>query len=152
MRDSWIKYSGMGFPVSMGSMVEIKCHPDDAGGVLIKSGKLVSYESYEINSHTTAYSGGFYWKLDDQDDYFNFNCSEIDCYRIIKSSIPESPFPELTVCKDLIWTMFHGGSTDAKYRGISHLRRECNLRNSEICDLTGLKSEDIDFILDNKEC
>lgn len=150
MTNGWIKYSGMGFPVSLGSDVEVQLHPRE-GEVQVETGRLVCYESYTIRDYPTEHPSGFYWKVYNGKEYFNFNCNQIDCYRVIKSSEPELAFNELSVCKDLIYTLFHGSSKDFKFRGVSYLRREHDLRNSEICNLLGLKSEDIDFILNNPD-
>ena len=150
MADEWIKYHGTGFPVPLGSEIELKLHLWEEKAQVVL-GTLVCYESYTVKDYPTEYPSGFYWKVYVGNEYFNFNCSQIDCYRIIKSSMPELTFNELSVCKDLIWTLFHGSSKDFKFRGVSYLRREHDLRNSEICNLLGLKSEDIDFILNNPD-
>lgn len=150
MSNSWIKYNGVGFPVPLGSDVEIKLHPDH-GELQTKIAKLVSYESYTVIDKETDDKSGFYWKLYDRVGYFNFNHNEIEYYRIIKSSIPDSPIDVLSVSKDLILVLFHGSSKDFKFRGVTYLRKEHDLRNSEICNLLGLTNEDLEFILSNPD-
>lgn len=148
MSEQWIRYNGVGFPVPLGSDVEVKLYPIN-GDVRTKLGKLVSYESYSVIDHETDDKSGFYWKLYNGVTYFNFNYNEIEYYKIIKSSVPEKTVDELAVCKDLLLVLFHGSSKDFKYRGITYLRRYQDLRNSEICNLLGLQVEDIEFILNN---
>lgn len=88
MNDNWIKYNGTGYPVPLGSEIEVQCFAkDDEAEVRTQKGKLVCYESYECNGHESNDKAGFYWKLYDGKDYFNFNISDIEQYRMIESSI-----------------------------------------------------------------
>lgn len=61
----------------------------------------------------------------------------------------EQKFDELLVCKDLLWELYHGSTYNFKYRGITYIRKQHDLRNSEICELLGISNDDIELILNN---